>query len=56
MLDNLKSRLGILGELFLFMREKKLYWIAPIVIILLLMSVFILAGQTALGPFIYAVF
>lgn len=56
MLENLKSRLGILGELFVFMREKKLYWITPLVLILLLLSVFILAGQTALGPFIYAVF
>ena len=52
----LQSRLGLLGELFLFMRERKLYWIAPLVIILLLLSLFILAGQSALGPFIYAVF
>jgi hypothetical protein len=47
---------GILGELWGFMRVRKRYWLAPILVALVLLGLLIAAG-TALGPaspFIYA--
>lgn len=44
-------------DLFAFMRERRKYVLAPLVIILLLMAVFILLAEIpVLTPFIYALF
>jgi len=57
MLHDLKSRAGILGELWAFMRERKKWWIGPIMIFLLLLGVLIVFTEgSALAPFIYALF
>ena len=51
------SKLSILGELWSFMRVRKKFWLAPILIVLLLFSALILFTQgSALAPFIYAIF
>ena len=42
-------------ELFLFAKKEKIYWIVPLVLILLLLGVIIVAGQSA-TPFIYTLF
>lgn len=48
---------GIVREFLTFLRERKLLWLSPIFIILLLLSVFIfLTEGSALVPFIYAIF
>lgn len=45
------------GELLAFLRERKKWALAPLVIILLLMAVFIFIAEIpVLAPFIYAVF
>lgn len=46
-----------LKDLWGFMRERKNYWLAPIIIILLFLGILIvLGGSTALGPFVYSLF
>ncbi len=44
-------------EFWLFMMERKKWWLAPIVIVLGLMGLLIVATQgSALAPFIYTLF
>ena len=46
-----------LGDLWGFMRVRKKFWMAPIIIVLLLLGVLIvLAEGTAVAPFIYTIF
>ncbi len=46
-----------LKDLWLFMRERKKFWLAPIIILLLLLGVLIVFGSgTAIAPFIYTLF
>ncbi len=47
----------VIKDLWGFMKERKKYWLAPIIIILLVMAILIVfGGSTALGPFIYSLF
>ena len=50
------TRTNIIMEFFLFMRASKAYWIAPIIIVLLLLSVLLILGGTGAAPFIYTLF
>lgn len=51
------KRVGILKEFWWFIRERKIWWMTPIVLILGVLSVFIvLTEQSVVLPFIYAVF
>ena len=51
------KRIGIIGELFQFLWDQKLYWMIPmIVIIVLVISISLLGQTTAVGPFIYTLF
>jgi hypothetical protein len=55
------GRLRILGrlikEMFEFMKEDKLWWMSPILILLIVLSVFIIFVEgSALAPLIYAMF
>jgi len=48
---------SLLGELWDFLKVRKAWWLAPIVIMLVLVGVLIIFGQSsALSPFIYALF
>jgi len=56
-MSNFKERVGILKEFFEFIMKQKIWWLAPIIILLLLFSLFIIFTEsTALAPFIYAIF
>ena len=47
----------LLTDLWAFMRERKKFWLAPIVVVLLLLGVLIVLGQgSAVAPFIYTLF
>jgi hypothetical protein len=47
----------IIMEFWEFLRVRKKFWVAPIVICLLLIgAMLILAGSSAVAPFIYALF
>lgn len=51
------SKLGLIKELFLFLKETKRWWLAPIFIILILLGIFIfLTEGSAVLPFIYTLF
>jgi len=51
------SKFNIVIEFWQFLRVRKKWWLAPIVIFLLLLGVLIiLTESTALAPFIYALF
>lgn len=47
----------VLKDLWLFMKERKKFWLAPIIIVLLILGVLIVfGGSSALAPFIYSIF
>ena len=51
------SKLSIVGEFWSFLKVRKKFWLAPIIISLLLLSLLIVFSQgSALSPFIYALF
>jgi hypothetical protein len=51
------SKLSILAELWDFLKERKKWWLLPIVIFLILLgSLIVLTQGSALAPFIYAIF
>lgn len=51
------SKISILGELWSFLKVRKKWWLAPIVIFLILLGGLIVITQgSALAPFIYALF
>jgi len=52
-----RRRAGIIGELFRFLWERKLWWLIPMVSVLLLLGVILIFAQSsAVAPFIYVVF
>jgi uncharacterized protein DUF5989 len=51
------SKAQVFSELWQFMRENKKYWLAPIVLTLVLVGVLlVLAKGSAIAPFIYTLF
>jgi hypothetical protein len=51
------SKLAIVAELWEFLKVRKKWWLAPILIMLLLLGGLIILTQgSALAPFIYAIF
>ena len=51
------SHLTVVGEFWQFLRQRKKYWLLPIVLLLLLLGlVVVLTANSALAPFIYTVF
>jgi len=48
---------SLLGELWDFLRVRKKWWLLPIIIMLLLVGILIIFGQSsAVSPFVYALF
>jgi hypothetical protein len=51
------SKLSIIKEFFEFLKARKLYWLAPIFIMLILLSLLIVFTQgSVMAPFIYTLF
>ena len=51
------SKFGIIREFWNFLRERKKWWITPIVLFLLLLGArLVFAKGSALAPFIYSLF
>ncbi|MCH7508100.1 MAG: hypothetical protein IIB78_13090 [Proteobacteria bacterium] len=49
--------LDLLADLWGFMRQRKKYWLAPIIILMVLLGALIVLGQgSAIAPFIYTLF
>lgn len=50
-------RLRIVGELLRFFWERKLWWLIPMIVVLLFFGILLVFAQTtAVGPFIYTLF
>ncbi|HJU69416.1 MAG TPA: DUF5989 family protein [Gemmatimonadaceae bacterium] len=48
---------NLMGELWAFMRERKKFWLLPILVVLFLVgSLLVFAQGSALAPFIYTIF
>ncbi len=47
---------SLIGEFWAFLAQNKKWWLAPIVIVMLLLAVLIFLSQTAAAPFIYTLF
>lgn len=46
-----------LSEFWVFMKTRKKYWLWPLIVILLLLSILVVfSGGSALAPFIYTIF
>jgi hypothetical protein len=51
------GRLQILSEFYQFMKERKKWWLGPIMIMLLLLGLLIILTEgSAVAPFVYALF
>ncbi len=54
---NIKSLFALLKEFWAFMRVQKKWWLAPLIVILVLVGTLIIMVEgSALAPFIYALF
>ena len=54
---SMTSNIGILGELVNFLWQRKLWWLIPMVVILLLFGLLLIfASASGVGPFIYTLF
>ena len=47
---------GLVAEFFGFLKANKKWWLAPIIISILLLGLLVLLGGTAAAPFIYTLF
>ena len=53
----MKAKLSILREFWSFLRVRKKWWLAPIVVFLFTLGlILVLAEGSALAPFIYSLF
>jgi hypothetical protein len=49
--------IDLLKDLWAFMKERKKYWLAPIIVMMLLLgSLIVLSEGSAVAPFIYTLF
>jgi len=56
-MQDFAARMGIMGELMQFLWKRKLYWLMPMIITLMVFIVLIVLSQSsAIAPFIYTLF
>ena len=46
----------LIVELWAFMKERRKFWLLPIIVVLLMLTVIVLTQGTAVAPFIYTLF
>jgi len=47
----------VLVEFFLFLKSRKRFWLLPLIVLMVLLSLFLVLAQgSALAPFIYSLF
>ncbi|MFT5168132.1 MAG: hypothetical protein ACI8P3_003371 [Saprospiraceae bacterium] len=50
-------KMGLLKDLWGFLRERKKYWLMPIILVLVLLGLLIVVGGgSSIAPFIYSLF
>ena len=56
-LRSMRSNLGVVGEVLAFLWQRKLWWLIPMVLVLLLLGLLLVfASASGIGPFIYTLF
>jgi NAD/NADP transhydrogenase beta subunit len=51
------TRMGIVGELLAFLWQRKLWWLIPMMLVIVLFGVLLIFAQgSAVAPFIYTLF
>ena len=54
---SMSSNVGIVGQLLSFLWQRKLWWLIPMVTVLLLFGLLLIfASASGVGPFIYTLF
>ncbi len=54
---NMGSNMGIIGEFLKFLWARKMWWLIPMVVVLLVFGfLLIFASASGVGPFIYTLF
>ena len=49
--------MDILKDLWAFMKEREKFWLAPMIIILIILGlIIVLGGSSAIAPFVYTLF
>jgi len=48
--------MDIIKDFWGFLKERKKWWLLPMIVILLLMGILIMASGSAVAPFIYTLF
>jgi Family of unknown function (DUF5989) len=51
-----RKQTSLVSELFGFLKDNKKWWLAPILIAILLLGLLVVLGGTAAAPFIYTLF
>jgi len=46
----------ILKDIWMFLKERKKWWLLPMVIVLMLIGILIFSSGSAIAPFIYTLF
>lgn len=50
------GRVGVMSELLSFLWQRKLYWMIPMIVVLLIFALILVAGSSSiLAPFIYPI-
>ena len=56
-LKGIKRKMRVIQELFHFLWEQKLWWMIPMVVLLIVFAILLIFAQsTPLAPFIYTLF
>ncbi len=56
-LKSIGSRLGVVGEMFTYLWKRKLWWLMPMVFILVVFGLLMVFAQASgIAPFIYTLF
>ncbi len=45
---------GLVSEFVAFMKENKMWWLTPILVVFLLLGVLLILGATGAAPFLYS--
>ena len=52
-----RSNAALLGQMWLFLREQKKWWLTPIILTLALLGLLLVTAQgSAVAPFVYTLF
>lgn len=56
-LRSMSSNFGVVGELLGFLWKRKLWWLIPMIVVLLVFGLLLIfASASGVGPFIYTLF